>query len=433
MQGGLLGQVVLANLHPQIREALAQLKVGEITGPIQFEQGLAFFQRTTLMHYITALKWMKAAKYPQALEALAKDLALNPDRLHSLILQAHALQHLQRLPEAQAVYRHLLQREPNYGPAYNNLGTLLDQQGRYQDAVRMFEKALTLTPHQDVTFYNLAWLYAARLGQAAKALPYIQQAAALQPALPHYHALLADITRQLGRTTEAQAALTQAAQLAPHHSPYQQRLAEPTPSKAAPPLEPPPGLISPDVAAVLGSALLALTSAVLPSAPASAETRSVVSVAAEGSLASLPALPPQSRAARTPWASLSDASLKPASSATTDNLRASPSTASTQAQATKMSRTERPASRLRIKVVTRPGGEQASQTVIRLLEEHGFPVTRRYQEDQPWQGVRLYYRAHARDAARKMEAILEPHPELHEFKWPSQFDVILLVGASQSP
>ena len=85
---------------------------------------------------------MKAEKYKQALVPLEKDLALNPDRIHSRALKAYAFQRLNRTKEAKDAYREIIRRDPKNVLANNNLGTLLDQEGNYTEAA-----ALRLRPH----------------------------------------------------------------------------------------------------------------------------------------------------------------------------------------------------------------------------------------------------------------------------------------------
>ena len=82
-RGGFLGQVALKDLNENIQVMVRSLKVGGYTGPVQVENGLAFFHRTTPAHYTYALELMRLEKFERALEPLNIDLALNPDRTHS--------------------------------------------------------------------------------------------------------------------------------------------------------------------------------------------------------------------------------------------------------------------------------------------------------------------------------------------------------------
>jgi tetratricopeptide (TPR) repeat protein len=226
-RGGLLGLVALEGLQEPIRVMVESLEVGEFTGPVRVQEGLAFFQRTTMAHYTEALRLMQSETYPEALVSLDEDLVLNPDRVHSLELKAYALQQLRWIPEAETVYREIIRQEPNNVLAYNNLGALLDQEGNYADAVKLFERAIALDPAQNVTPYNLAWLYAFRLNNPAKALGYIQKAIALQPNSANYYALLEDIYTKQGKGEQASIAFAKAVELPPPNTAYKESLAEP--------------------------------------------------------------------------------------------------------------------------------------------------------------------------------------------------------------
>jgi tetratricopeptide (TPR) repeat protein len=228
--GGFMGQVKLAELQEQVRTAVKNLQVGEITGPIQVQAGLAFFQRTTMDYYAKALPLIQSKHYQAALTHLGQDLALNPDRVHSLELKTYALQQLGRSPEAKPVYREIIRREPINVLAHVNLGVILDKEGRHTEAAGLFEQAVHLDPAQDVAMYNLALIYASHLPDLPKALGYIQQAIALQPGAAHYYATLADIYTKQGKPQEARRALALAAQFDPHNATYHDRLAALEPS-----------------------------------------------------------------------------------------------------------------------------------------------------------------------------------------------------------
>ncbi len=224
--GGLLGLVALDDLQEQVRAMVGNLQVGQYTGPIPMPEGLAFFQRTTMAHYAEALRLMRSGTYQAALASLAKDLALNPDRVHSLELKAYALERLRRKPEAETVYREIIRQAPKNVLAHNNLGALLDQEGRHAEAAKLFERVIMLDPAQHVTLYNLAWLYAFELPNLTKALAYIQQAIAWKPDAARYYAVLGDIYKKQGKWEQARIAAAKAAALEPQHTKYQDRLAE---------------------------------------------------------------------------------------------------------------------------------------------------------------------------------------------------------------
>ena len=377
-RGGFLGRVALKDLNEQVQAMVGRLKVGGFTGPVRVEKGLAFFQRTTTAHYTFALEMMKAEKFKQALVPLEKDLALNPDRIHSRALKAYAFQRLNRTKEAKDAYREIIRRDPKNVLANNNLGTLLDQEGNYTEAAQRFERAISLEPNQDVTLHNLAWIYASRLGRPSKALGFIRKAIALKPNDANYYTMLGSIYRQLGKTLEARKAVAQAVRLEPANAEHRKLLAllggavkEPAPVKKV---------------------------AVKPVGRAKAGTPPG---------ADKPPAPVRAR--------LKPAKRKPASkSATPRKLTAS---------------ARRPAlPPPSIKVVTRLGGGKTVRLVGRLLRRNGFPVALRLKEAKPMKGIKIYYKVKSVGAARKIRDLISPRPQIKRMSWNSQFDIIVFVG-----
>jgi tetratricopeptide (TPR) repeat protein len=356
-QGGFLGLVALKELQAKIRMLVERLKVGEFTGPVRVPEGFAFFQRTTMAHYAKAIRLIRSNKYREALDPLDADLVLNPDRVHSLEFKAYVLQQLGRIPEAKVVYREIIRQKPTNVLAHNNLGMLLEQEGKYADAVTLFERAIALDPTQNVVLYNLAWLYASRLHNPTKALGFIRQAIALQPNSAAYYAMLGDIYTQQGKWKQARIAVAKAAELAPNNTVYKARLAVLETSETFP--KPEKTVVQPRA---------------VPARPT----------------------PPHPVP-------------KPAPSGNPVVSQSSAASAS-------------------IKVVTHPGGADASRSVKRLLQRHGFPVTLHITDPKPMKGIRIYHKQQSIDAAQRIRNLIAPALQLRRLTWESQFDIIVYVG-----
>ncbi|MBI2880067.1 MAG: tetratricopeptide repeat protein [Candidatus Tectomicrobia bacterium] len=366
-RAGFLGKVALKDLNEQIRGMVGSLKTGGVIGPIQVQDGIAFFQHTTVEHYTEALQLMRLEKYQEALAPLDKDLSLNPDRVHSWTLKAYALQRLNRSKEAKETYQKIIERDPKSILAYNNLGTLLDLEGKHAEAARMFERAVALDPSQDVILHNLAWLHSSRLGDLSKALTYIQKAIALKPDAPNYHAMLGDIYHRMGKREEARKAMARAVELDPSNAEHK-RIFERLTNPAKP-------------------ATLKKTATDAPPAAAA---------------------PDGKKADSTP--------------------RGKPPARPADPEAAPTARLSPPPPVPSIKVVTRTGGAEATRLVQRLLQANGFPVAFRLSEPKPLDGIRVYYKPGAAGAARKIRDLITPRPELRQLAWKSQFDIIVFVG-----
>jgi tetratricopeptide (TPR) repeat protein len=80
-------------------------------------------------------------------------------------------------------YKHFLNDHPQHARAMVAYGDLLDDQDRADDAMRWWEKAITVDPHEAYAYNNLANHYG-HYGQADKALRYYQKAIDLEPTEP---------------------------------------------------------------------------------------------------------------------------------------------------------------------------------------------------------------------------------------------------------
>ncbi len=72
-----------------------------------------------------------------------------------------------RFPEAEEVFRKLIDRNMFDAPAHNNLGQVLFRRGQYPEALSELKKSLELNPESPMVHLNLSSVYAALNDQAA--------------------------------------------------------------------------------------------------------------------------------------------------------------------------------------------------------------------------------------------------------------------------
>jgi Flp pilus assembly protein TadD len=94
-------------------------------------------------------------------ETLYRDtLAKNPDCWMAHNNLGAIMVDTGRADEAAAHYREAMRLNPRDPEPHSNLGNVLMQQGRLREAIGEYEKALELNPKHSATCNNLAWLYA---------------------------------------------------------------------------------------------------------------------------------------------------------------------------------------------------------------------------------------------------------------------------------
>jgi len=140
-----------------------------------------------------------------------------------LLSTAAAHQHAGRFREAEALYRQLLHRDPNYADALHGMGLLALQVNKPELAAAYLARAGQVAPGIAIYHYNQgeAWLIANELDQAVACL---RRAATLEPQRPEPHAALGVACARQRRFQEAADALAQAIQLGMDRAEIHQQL-----------------------------------------------------------------------------------------------------------------------------------------------------------------------------------------------------------------
>lgn len=106
------------------------------------------------------------------------------------------------LNQAADCYRDALRLNPNFAEAYNNLGYVLRQQGRFAEATAMLDMALAINPDLGPAHLNQG-IVAATSGRHDAAEQFFRQAAAFMPENPECHWRLGDLLVELDRHEQA--------------------------------------------------------------------------------------------------------------------------------------------------------------------------------------------------------------------------------------
>ena len=106
-------------------------------------------------------------------------LALDPGNTQTLIWQAQVYTNLNQWQPAEGGFRRALQLRPNHWLAHNELGNLLEMQGRYTEALSEFRAANLANPRNALALLNMGCMYLL-LGRAEEASDRLQQSMKLK-------------------------------------------------------------------------------------------------------------------------------------------------------------------------------------------------------------------------------------------------------------
>ena len=105
----------------------------------------------------------------------------NPEKGSTLYSQAVALQRKGSLQEAKKLYEAALELSPNLVSALNNIGVIYIGEENYGAARRVLEKAVKIQPNHVDAYYNLACLYALQKN-VGRSLSYLKKAVSVDEA-----------------------------------------------------------------------------------------------------------------------------------------------------------------------------------------------------------------------------------------------------------
>ena len=157
---------------------------------------------------------VRSGRAREGIAELDQALAANEDSV-ALRMQKGMLHYqLGEQDEAQAAYERLLEVDPNFWPAENNLAVIYQARGRLDEALALAEKARVAAPDNPDIADTLGWILYER-GTYERALGLLKEAAAGRPDNADIHFHLGFCHNKLRETRDAVAALRKALALSP--------------------------------------------------------------------------------------------------------------------------------------------------------------------------------------------------------------------------
>lgn len=224
-------QEQLAQLRAARTKAAAEVAAQETAGDSQppdaafqagYEQALAGIAQRVFLAASSVAE--QQTDFEEAERLARRTLSLNPDQLQGYMALISALRNQRRLPEALAVHKLLLQKQPDNIFNYTNQASLALQLGDTQLARQTLEQAAEVDPNNALVQISLAKVYLT-IGEFREARLLAASIVAEHPSAESY-LLLAATYDAVGDQSSAQAAVRKAKQQWPDHPLFQS--SEPT-------------------------------------------------------------------------------------------------------------------------------------------------------------------------------------------------------------
>lgn len=165
------------------------------------EKAISLDKTSIDAHLALAYAFEKKGDQEKALDDIHRALQLDPKNPRTLLWQAQIYARFNRWAEAQQTYMRLRRERPNYWVTYNELGYVLNAQGKYLDAVQAFRAATVAAPGSALAFNNLGALFL-KLGRFDDAKSSFEASLKLKPSDIAY-SNLAEALRADGKYAEA--------------------------------------------------------------------------------------------------------------------------------------------------------------------------------------------------------------------------------------
>jgi len=181
------------------------VKEKSLTAEEWFERGFVFQQNKTL---------------EEALRCYHEVIQLEPDQKILAITHSNVgvlLKDLERYDEAESAFRKAIELDPSLAPVYYNLGIVLGNLERYDEAESAFRKAIELDPSDGDAYYNLGNLLK-NLERYAEAESAYRKATELDPSHAIAYSNLGILLKKLERYDEAESAYRKAIELNPSYA-----------------------------------------------------------------------------------------------------------------------------------------------------------------------------------------------------------------------
>jgi tetratricopeptide (TPR) repeat protein len=198
------------------KEKKAKLSLTEYTEGAKYQKPGAYDLEAVAADYVLLEDYIDADKW------FTRSLELSPGNLQALYYLGRTKYNENRFEEAIAVFAECLKRNPKDVKAEDNLGLCYEALGRVDDAIAAYRQAIAWQAEGKIgdagPYVNLGALLS-QTSRPEEAVPSLVQAIAIAPGDVKAHRELGKAYLQLNRLADAQGELEKVVELAPENAP----------------------------------------------------------------------------------------------------------------------------------------------------------------------------------------------------------------------
>jgi tetratricopeptide (TPR) repeat protein len=183
----------LPPLPPAIQKEEAPLKSIGVEQEVGKDRTLT---SDVLIHFNSGVSFYNQREFSKAIQAYQKVIELDPTYVEAYNNLGIIYQMIGDLERAFESYQKSTEIKPRYEKGYNNLGILLLLKGRNEEALEAFQKALAINSNNIESHINLGILFKKK-GEWEKAIDSYQKALAINPLHRETHYNIALLYEQL--------------------------------------------------------------------------------------------------------------------------------------------------------------------------------------------------------------------------------------------
>ncbi len=170
---------------------------------------------------IVGLNYVLLNDYEDAIKWLKRSVEMNSSDKEAWYFLGRAYYSRGRLPESETAFRTVLQLDPRHEKAENNLGLILEAEGKHEEAAKAYRQAIAWSEQASVNdeqpYLNLGNLLMEQ-DRLSDAIPLLEKAAQIAPQDATCHLKLGSAYLHANREADAQRELEHSTQLDPENA-----------------------------------------------------------------------------------------------------------------------------------------------------------------------------------------------------------------------